>query len=89
MTNPMNTYPFSSILRHKFYLQYIKGVNVVKPLDYLSYIKEDALNLLKKFITGNHILKNILNRGLLSFTRDIGSSDLVFDTRKVQYSSLI
>ncbi len=29
-TNPMKTYPFSSIFRHKFYLRYIKGVRVVE-----------------------------------------------------------
>ena len=39
-TIEMKTYPFSSVLRHKFYLKYFKGVHVVKPLDFLNYIKK-------------------------------------------------
>ena len=45
--NKMETYPFSSIWRHKIYLKYIRKIHVVKPLDNLKYIKDDALKLLK------------------------------------------
>jgi len=47
-TSKMETYPFSSVFRHKIYLKYIKGVNVVKPLNYMPFVKSDALQLLEK-----------------------------------------
>ena len=90
MTNPMNTYPFSSILRHKFYLQYIKGVNVVKPLDYLCYIKEDALNLLKKVYNWKPYPQKHFESRFTKFYEGYWLPERFgFDTRKVQYSSLI
>ena len=39
----MPTYPFSSILRHKVWLRYIKKVKVIKILDYIYYDKKKAL----------------------------------------------
>lgn len=47
-TSKMETYPFSSVFRHKIYLRYFKGVKVVKPLNCMPYVKEDALSLLEK-----------------------------------------
>lgn len=47
-TSKMETYPFSSVFRHKIYLRYFKGVKVVKPLNRMPYIKKDALLLLEK-----------------------------------------
>jgi len=38
-TIAMKTYPFTSILYHKVYLRYFKGVKMVKPLNYVNYIK--------------------------------------------------
>ena len=37
---PLKKYPFSPILWHKFYLPYIKGIKVVKPLNYIPYIRK-------------------------------------------------
>ena len=38
-TIEMKTYPFSSILRHKLYLRYIRKVKVFRPLNYRPYRK--------------------------------------------------
>ena len=46
-TNPMRSYPFSSILRHKVYLRYIRRIQVIKPLNYFPYIKAEAMQFLK------------------------------------------
>lgn len=86
----METYPFSSILRHKFYLRYIKGVTVVKPLNYRPYIKEEALRLLEnEYGWKPYPQKHFESR----FTRFYEGYWLPerfgFDTRRVQYSSLI
>ena len=43
---PLRTYPFSSVLFHKVYLRYIRGVQVVKPLNLLPYTKEHASQVL-------------------------------------------
>lgn len=45
---PMKTYPFSSVYRHKIYLKYFKGVNVFKPLNFMPYSKQLALETLEK-----------------------------------------
>lgn len=90
MTNPMNTYPFSSILRHKLYLQYVKGVKVVKPLDFLSFIKEDALKLLKKVYDWKPYPQKHFESRFTKFYEGYWLPERFgFDTRKVQYSSLI
>ena len=47
-TVEMKSYPFSSILRHKFYLRWIRGIKVVRPLNYRPYIKAEALDFLEK-----------------------------------------
>ena len=44
---PMKTYPFSSVFRHKLWLRYVKGVKVVRLLDYIPYTKDLAVKTLK------------------------------------------
>ena len=89
-TIPWKTYPFSSVLRHKFYLRYIKGVEVVKPLNYRPYIKADAMEFLQQeYGWKPYPQKHFESR----FTRFYEGYWLPkrfgYDTRKVQYSSLI
>src|SRR5690606_25909028 len=45
-TRELKNYPFSPILFHKVYLRYIKGVQVVKPLNLIRYNKQMAENTL-------------------------------------------
>jgi N-acetyl sugar amidotransferase len=87
---PLNTYPVTNILWHKVYLPYIKGIKVTRPLDYMVYNKEDATKLLEdKFGYQRYPQKHFESR----FTRFYESYWLPekfgYDTRKVQYSSLI
>jgi N-acetyl sugar amidotransferase len=89
-TIKMETYPFSSVFRHKIYLKYFKGVNVIKPLDYVPFIKKEALDLLeKKYGWKPYPQKHFESR----FTKFYESYWLPerfgYDTRKIQYSSLI
>lgn len=89
-TNKMETYPFSSVFRHKIYLKYIRNVNVIKPLNYMPFIKEEALSLLEKeYGWKPYPQKHFESR----FTRFFESYWLPerfgFDPRRVQYSSLI
>lgn len=43
---PLSTFPTADIFTYKLYYRYIKGIKVVKPLNYLPYIKEDAIKQL-------------------------------------------
>ena len=89
-TIPLESYPVTNILWHKVYLPYIKGIKLIRPLDYIPYNKEKAMNLLvDKFGYQKYPQKHFESR----FTRFYESYWLPerfgYDTRKVQYSSLI
>jgi N-acetyl sugar amidotransferase len=89
-TIPLESYPVTNILWHKVYLPYIKGIKLIRPLDYIPYHKEKAMNLLvDKFGYQKYPQKHFESR----FTRFYESYWLPkrfgYDTRKVQYSSLI
>ena len=45
-TRPLKSYPVTSILWHKIWLPYFRGIKVVRPLDMVPYIKEEAKRLL-------------------------------------------
>jgi len=87
---PLVHFPLSNILRHKIYLRYLKGIQVVTPLNYVPYNKEQAMNLLvEKFGWQKYPQKHFESR----FTRFYEGYWLPkrfdYDTRKVQFSSLI
>lgn len=39
----LKTFPFADIFRYKLYYRFIKGVRIVKPLNYVRYIKEEVM----------------------------------------------
>jgi N-acetyl sugar amidotransferase len=87
---PLKTYPITSILWHKVYLPYVKGIKVYRPLDFMPYHKEDAKKLLmEKFGWQPYPQKHFESR----FTRFYESYWLYerfgYDVRKVQFASLI
>lgn len=89
-TVKMETYPFSPVLRHKFYLRYLKGLQVVKPLNYRPYIKEDALKLLSEVYGWTPYPQKHFESRFTKFYEAYWLPERFgFDTRRVQYSSLI
>jgi len=89
-TNKMETYPFSSVFRHKIYLKYLKGVNVIKPLNFMPYIKEDALQLLEKEYGWKPYPQKHFESRFTKFYEGYWLPERFgYDTRRVQYSSLI
>lgn len=89
-TNKMKSYPFSPILRHKFYLRYIKGVKVVKPLNYVPYIKAEAEKLLEqKYGWRAYPQKHFESRFTKFYEGYWLPERFGFDPRRVQFSSLI
>jgi len=89
-TRPLNTYPFSSILFHKVYLRYIKGVRVVKPLNYLPYTKAHASQVLSELYGWRpYPQKHFESRFTRFYEGYWLPTRFGYDTRRVQYSSLI
>ena len=89
-TGKLKDYPLTNILWHKIYLPYFKKIKLIRPLDFVPYNKEEAMQLLvDKFGYQKYPQKHFESR----FTRFYESYWLPkkfgFDTRKVQYSSLI
>ncbi len=89
-TSKMETYPFSSVFRHKIYLKYLRGVNVVKPLDYMPFHKEEALDMLEKeYGWKRYPQKHFESRFTRFFEGYWLPERFGFDPRRVQFSSLI
>jgi len=86
----LNTYPFSSILFHKVYLRYIQGVQVVKPLNSLPYTKQLAIETLSSLYGWRpYPQKHFESRFTRFYEGYWLPTRFGYDTRKVQYSSLI
>lgn len=86
----LKTFPLTNILWHKIYLPYVRGIKVVKPLNLIPYKKTDAVKLLiEKYDYQPYPQKHFESR----FTKFYEGYWLLkkfgFDTRKVQFSSLI
>lgn len=89
-TRPLTNYPFSSVLFHKFYLRYIKRVQVVRPLNYMPYSKELAINTLRdEYGWRAYPQKHFESRFTKFFEGYWMPTRFGYDTRKVQFSSLI
>ena len=89
-TRELKTYPFSSILFHKFYLRYLRGVQVVKPLNYLPYTKKIASDTLRDIYGWKpYPQKHFESRFTRFFEGYWLPTRFGYDTRRVQYSSLI
>lgn len=89
-TRPLVNYPTTSILRHKVYLPYIKGIKVHRPLNYMPYIKEDAIKLLiDEFGWQPYPQKHFESRFTKFYEGYWLPKKFGYDTRRVQYSSLI
>lgn len=86
---PLRKFPLTNILWHKFYLPYIKGVKLIRLLDYLPYHKEEAISTLESYGFKRYPQKHFEN----FFTKWYESYWLYerfgYDVRKVQLSSLI
>lgn len=87
---PLKRFPLSNILRHKVYLRYVRGIKVVMPLNYVPYVKEDAVRLLsEKFGWQTYPQKHFESRFTRFYEGYWMPTKFGYDTRKVQYSSLI
>lgn len=89
-SKPLVNFPTTSILRHKIYLPYVKRIGVVRPLNYVPYIKEEAVRLLvDKFGWQPYPQKHFESRFTRFYEGYWLPKKFGYDTRRVQYASLI
>ncbi len=89
-TVPMRTYPFSSVYRHKLLLRYLKGVRVFKPLNYMPYSKQMAIDhLQQEYGWKPYPQKHFESRFTRFYEGYWLPSRFGFDVRRCQLSSLI
>lgn len=89
-SSPMPTYPFSSIFYHKLYLRYLRGVSVLKPLNFMPYRKSEAMAELGSIYGWKpYAQKHFESRFTRFFEGYWLPTRFGFDVRRVQYSSLI
>ncbi|MBQ1784372.1 MAG: N-acetyl sugar amidotransferase [Gammaproteobacteria bacterium] len=89
-SRPLEKFPTTSILRHKIWLPYVKGIKVVRPLNYVDYDKAAAVKLLaEKFGWQAYPQKHFESRFTRFYEGYWLPKKFGFDTRKVQFSSLI
>ena len=84
------TYPFSGVLRHKLYLRYVRRIKVIKPLNHMPYIKADAMRFLEsQYGWRPYPQKHFESRFTKFYEGYWLPKRFGYDTRKVQFSSLI
>ncbi|WP_281630279.1 N-acetyl sugar amidotransferase [Vibrio sp. St2] len=89
-SRPLKRFPVTNILWHKFYLPYFKGIKVTRPLDFMKYDKEEATKLLEdKFGYQRYPQKHFESRFTRFYEGYWLPQKFGYDTRKVQFSSLI
>lgn len=89
-TRPLVNFPTTSIFRHKIWLPYVKGIRVVRPLNYVPYDKAGAMKLLtEKFGWQPYPQKHFESRFTRFYEGYWLPGKFGYDTRKVQFSSLI
>lgn len=89
-TVPMPTYPFSGIFYHKLYLRYFRGVKVFKPLNFMPYIKKDAMAEMESIYGWKpYPQKHFESRFTRFFEGYWLPTRFGYDMRRNQFSSLI
>jgi len=89
-TAPLKSFPLCDIFTYKLYYAYVKGVQIVKPLNHVPYIKDDAMQeLIDLYGWQTYAHKHYESR----FTRFYEGYWLPvkfgFDKRRAHFSSLI
>lgn len=86
----LRSFPVTNILWHKVYLPYIKRIKTIRPLDYMPYDKQEATDfLVQEFGYQTYGQKHFESRFTKFYEGFWLPKKFGYDTRKVQYSSLI
>lgn len=86
----MESYPFTSSLYRKIYMPYMRGVKMFKPLNYMPYVKDEAMReLAETYGWKPYAQKHFESRFTRFFEGYWLPTRFGYDVRRVQFSSLI
>lgn len=89
-TRPLKKFPLASIFRFKILDRYVKGVRVVKPLNHVPYIKEEAMQLLvDRYGWQRYAHKHYESRFTRFYEGYWLPTKFGYDKRRAHFSSLI
>ncbi|MCS0807435.1 N-acetyl sugar amidotransferase [Massilia agilis] len=89
-TRPLKTFPLCDILTFKIYYRFFKGVQVMKPLNCVPFIKENAMQeLVDKFGWQKYAHKHYESRFTRFYEGYWLPTKFGFDKRRAHFSSLI
>ncbi|MFA5973314.1 MAG: N-acetyl sugar amidotransferase [Lentimicrobiaceae bacterium] len=87
---PLTSFPIVDIMSYKLYYKYVLGMEIVKPLDYIPYIKKDAEKLLQDRYGWESFLHKHHESRFTRFYEDFWlPKKFGFDKRRAHFSSLI
>lgn len=89
-TVPMDSYPFTSTFYRKIYMPYVRGVKMVKPLNMMPYVKDEAMEELRQTYGWKpYEQKHFESRFTRFFEGYWLPTRYGYDVRRVQFSSMI
>lgn len=89
-TMPLKTFPLTDLFTYRIYYRYVKGLRVVKPLNYGPYVKELAMQeLADKFGWQKYSHKHYESRFTRFYEGYWLPKKFGFDKRRAHFSSLI
>jgi N-acetyl sugar amidotransferase len=89
-SRPLRTFPLCDLLTYKVYYRYFKGLKVVRPLNYVPYVKEDAIKLLvERFGWQPYAHKHYESRFTRFYEGFWLPTKFGFDKRRAHFSSTI
>src|ERR1035437_5201866 len=89
-SRPLKAFPMADIFTYKLYYRYLKGVRVVKPLDNVHYIQEEAMQLLvDRFGWQRYAHKHHESRFTRFYEGYWLPTKFGYDKRRAHFSSLI
>lgn len=89
-TRPLKTFPITDIFKYRLYYRFVKGMQVVKPLNNFPYIKEEAMQeLADRFGWQKYAHKHYESRFTRFYEGYWLPKKFGFDKRRAHFSSLI
>ena len=89
-TRPLKTFPLTDIFKYRLYYRFVKGMQVIKPLNNFPYIKEEAMQeLADRFGWQKYAHKHYESRFTRFYEGYWLPKKFGFDKRRAHFSSLI
>lgn len=89
-TRPLETFPTADIFTYKLWYRYVKGVRVLRPLNHVPYVKEDAMQMLvDRFGWQRYAHKHYESRFTRFFEGYWQPTRFGYDKRRAHFSSLV